>query len=90
MREFIFELNSDMCVGGILLLTIQDNCPNFPNSGQEDSDHDGIGDSCDDDSDNDGILDASDNCPFDSNPGQEDQDADGLGDICDKMLHVIS
>ena len=68
----------------------QDNCPNFPNSGQEDSDGDGIGDSCDDDSDNDGIDDNSDNCPYDSNPDQNDEDGDGVGDLCDNCPDIAN
>ncbi|MDC9721186.1 MAG: gliding motility-associated C-terminal domain-containing protein, partial [Urechidicola sp.] len=44
---------------------------------------DGMGDVCDDDDDNDGILDVNDNCPWTANADQSDIDGDGLGDICD-------
>jgi len=36
-----------------------------------------------DDSDGDGIADASDNCPTVANPSQSDADGDGIGDHCD-------
>ena len=60
-----------------------DNCPLVYNPSQQDTDLDGIGDVCDDDIDNDTVLNESDNCIYISNIDQTDTDNNNIGDICD-------
>ena len=53
-----------------------DNCPGYPNPGQEDGDGDGAGDGCD-------------NCLSIPNPTQADTDDDDVGDACDLCTTFI-
>ncbi|XP_063956498.1 uncharacterized protein LOC129263243 [Lytechinus pictus] len=65
---------------------LSDNCPGYPNSGQEDTDGDLTGDICDNDWDNDRIYNEIDNCPYVANFDQADVDGDGHGDACDNCM----
>ena len=67
-----------------------DNCQELGNPDQGDLDNDGAGDTCDDDRDGDGAIEAVDNCPATGNTDQADADADDVGDVCDTCPEVAN
>jgi hypothetical protein len=72
----VFNSGSDIDADGIL--DQFDNCPDFPNTMQNDWDSDLQGDECDSDDDNDMIVDTLDS--FDTDPNEwADFDFDGIG-----------
>jgi len=59
-----------------------DNCPSIANQDQVDTDDDGLGNACDDDDDNDGVLDVNDALPLNASESV-DTDGDGIGNNAD-------
>ena len=78
----ILDIDGDTIEDGL------DNCPFTSNEDQLDTNEDGIGDACQDDTDadDDGVDDIDDNCPAKFNDDQSDVDGDGIGDVCDGEL----
>ena len=64
------------------LLDVADNCIDVINVDQANFDNDGLGNLCDTDDDNDGVLDADDYFPFDASESA-DYDGDKIGDNID-------
>ncbi|PWQ96418.1 DUF1800 domain-containing protein [Leucothrix arctica] len=61
-----------------------DNCLNFTNTDQTNSDDDAFGDACDSDDDNDGLSDAEE-LLIGASPQRSDTDGDGISDLNDEL-----
>jgi thrombospondin 2/3/4/5 len=66
-----------------------DNCPLLANTYQENYDGDTEGNACDDDDDNDGVLDISDTFPLNENESA-DTDNDTIGNNTDNCVAVAN
>ena len=81
LDDFVIEgINLDLDDDGIR--DTEDNCLGISNPEQLDTDQDGLGNSCDTDDDNDGVLDSEDAFPLDATESV-DTDGDGIGNVSD-------
>lgn len=74
----LFDPIPDQDADGVL--DENDNCPAVSNSGQTDTDGDGVGDACDIDDDNDGVTDDVEEQTLGTDPKDSDTDNDGISD----------
>ena len=66
-----------------------DNCASIANTSQTNTDNDGLGNACDDDDDNDGVLDTRDAFPLDASE-TIDADSDGTGNNSDNCRGLVN
>jgi subtilisin family serine protease len=71
---------------GDTVIDTVDNCPSDPNTDQSDVDGDLLGDICDPDADNDGLLNTEE-ATYQTNPLVDDTDVDGLLDGAEVNVH---